>query len=748
MFCRFVVCILIFMGIVISTSANDDIAVLPDIQEYVAFVNELSAEALNDASIYWTIQTELALRYLDFQHLPFAEVENIYHLLGQCLELPNTNQTFWLDSLVISWLETYAIDLATQSILEIGTIQAPVTAIDLNADGQAEWLVDMQAYELQGLVFIQQTDQGHYEPIANPLPCREFEYREYAEEPRTSFAIQSVTNLNLDEKPEIAILFMEQEEYFVSGRYYLLSWQDGNLVDVGDETLSFHQQNLQTEWVVENLDDDALLEIQQVREVRDNWDCFWTQTTIFDWDGMLFSPAHTTDYFPDTSICNLRLAEVAAWEYRYDDAIEKYEAILGSDANRSAIVSGGEMYIRFRLAMAHIMNDDLEYAVTILNAIQSQQPHYLPELIDHVLDAYTAAPSRASICLAAYDFIFLNGYYIDGNIYWDVGRVEDNIIYGQGMYIPPPAPARTAGCDAPYLVEELLNQREFHTNANPVEQLELIGIVPSASFNTDLNGDNLQDWLVYLPAHALAPIFFASDGAMYHVTRPSVSSGYSLNETNQLLVIALPDNAGTALLNIDYSDHYVPTHAGYGLGGGPGQCDANGTVTIWHFAENTLNTIFNSLLCEYLAPQAIVNNVHTVTEVNGWVFSDITYNYEPVRFQWDSAQKRFILSPDSQRRITPTPYPTTPAVLQVPSAHRLFVQGSHDEIIAAYHQIDSAPVENQDSTYWELQYWAAMVYVIREQFAEAEAIYATIYHRVPYSVWGQLAALHLGEKAP
>ncbi len=52
-------------------------------------------------------------------------------------------------------------------------------------------------------------------------------------------------------------------------------------------------QALPITWDFINIDDDSHMEIEQRRQIRDNWGCEWTEVSIFDWNGSQFIQATT-----------------------------------------------------------------------------------------------------------------------------------------------------------------------------------------------------------------------------------------------------------------------------------------------------------------------------------------------------------------------------------------------------------------------------------------------------------------------
>lgn len=720
---------------------------IPGVREYLQTILELPALSRNDQEI---LEAELITRYAnDIEQQDYNLVDAVYKMLkGEYLR--HEMEVFWLQARVAALLTTQQIDLDVTQEFEFDDVLIPVTAFDLNNDSQNEWLLDLQRNEFQGYVVVQRDENQSYRVVSTPFPFEQYQDLMFAPEgvTKASWQIEYVGDVNGDGQPELVILYtFHNDDYYdigVTGRYFILTWSDDSLVDIGEDGLSFRLQNLQTTWEWRQVDESPTLQLRQSRQMRDNWDCLWEQTSIFGWNGSTFTQAQVEEHYPETTRCYLRLAENALRAQDYDDAIMNYRQIerLESASDMNTVGDYGAI----RLAIALILNGDEEHGIEILRLRQNEteSSRSLPELISVLLEAYEENPTSVGICLAAYDFFWLNSYYVWTEQSMEVGRTVDNIIYGRGMYIPPPASPTGAGCDAIALIEDLLHEHAFTTRSTPVEQLQALSIPLDSMFHEDLNEDGVDDWIVGIAAINMPPVFFLSDGTVYNVSRPALSPPQEPDELNQLLAFQLPDDAGIALLSTSYRQPYVQVHAGYGLGGGPGECRASGRVSVWRLEQGSLIPILSSLLCEELETQAVVDDLALVTRVYGWEFSERTYDYVPVEFVWNRINQVYELTAASEETLVPLPSEISGSPpYQVYNGKNLFLQQEYERIINYHEQAIVELSDLTDPVLLRWRYLAALTFEALDRPSEALAEYVAIYEAAPESAWGMLAALHL-----
>ena len=206
----------------------------------------------------------------------------------------------------------------------------------------------------------------------------------------------------------------------------------------------------------------------------------------------------------------------------------------------------------------------------------------------------------------------------------------------------------------------------------------------------------------------------------------------------------MPDDAGVALLRTNYVQPHRQIHAGYGIGGGPGECSASGRVSIWRLDQSTLIPIFSSLLCEEIETQAVVDDMAIVSHVYGWEFSDRIHNYVPVEFVWNAVNQAYELTSTSETALVPLPSErSVPPPYQQYRGENLFLQHEYERIIDYQQKAITEIPDISDPVLLRWRYLAALTLEVLDRPAEALAEYIAIYEAAPDSVWGTLASLHV-----
>lgn len=339
----------------------------PSAVEYLHALLQLPDLSLDDQEI---LEAEVITRYADDLGQEDYDLVNAAYEVIKGEYLRHEMEAFWLQARVSALLTTQqiALDMTTEFVFE--DVPIPVTAFDLNNDGQDEWLLDLQRNEFQGYVVVQRDENQSYRVVSTPLPFEQYQDLMFAPEgvTKASWQIEYVGDVNGDGQPELVTLYtFHNDDYYdigVTGRYFILTWSDDSLVDIGEDGLSFRLQNLQTTWEWRPVDDSPTLQLRQSRQMRDNWDCYWEQTTIFSWDDYTFIEDLVEGHYPETARCYLRLAENALRAQDYDGAIMNYR-------QKERLESASDMntvgdYGAIRLAIALILNGDEEHGIEIL----------------------------------------------------------------------------------------------------------------------------------------------------------------------------------------------------------------------------------------------------------------------------------------------------------------------------------------------------------------------------------------------
>lgn len=723
--------------LVITVAAQDDYRLqMPTIQDYLDVVPQL-VETAPFAMDWHIIEYELS-RFPDWYQQDYDAIQPIYRLLRE--HNVSISPDFWLASRVLMWLHTSGIDLNQQEVLDFEGVLVPVHALDFDGDGTTEWVLNLQNGDPHGVLILRRDSTGDYHAIPSPIPAG-FHLDTIGDEPLTTYQVVDIGDVDGDGLPEIAVLVESGlSGNIIDSRYYVVTWQNGGLVDLGQHELALQSNGHTTTWTWQNIDGDGVVELIQTRPMRDNWRCEWQQMTTYDIGDRVYHAHEVTRQFADTPNCHLRMAEQAMETKNYSHAIVYYEQALSDTRLENTVVD----YVQVRRAVAYIFNGELETGIALLQNLQTNG-NRLSLWIDSLLMAYERSPTAISVCLGAYNFFIYSPYYVWHQISLDIGYTTDDILYeDEGMYIPPPANAVVAGCNAPQQISDILTETSFTASVPPHSQLSAVGLPIASEFAADFNEDGVDDWLIWIDTLFVPPLLFVSDGEVYRLSRPDVSAGYPLNDANRLYVVYLPnENDSIALLNIDYSTHYVPVHAGFGLAVEVGNCPARGYATIWQFDNVIVNPLHTVTLCERLEPTQLVDSVDSVSIIRGWAFSDTIGDYVPVTYRWDAAIRQFVLTAESQTTLDPVPTPTHP--IPLPSGYGgQYLQDGQYDLIFDYHQQVIAQAQSDDDTvvlYW--RYVAGLAYEALNRPDDALIEYVAVYTAAPQSTWGILARLHL-----
>jgi hypothetical protein len=778
---RIVFLLIILMVMSFRVSAQDETPQyrlrVPTEAEYLSIVPSFAEQYIQEtggdlyrSALFNVPELEIKYRYPDLYRQDYQQIADAFAALASTFP-QMVDWQFWNDALVLSWITANSVDLSAETELTFDEFDIQINQQDLDGDDSPEFVLYVGgSFGYRGYLVLAADNQG-YRSVPHPLPYGaggEFRYDFSINSSLMTLGYQDVNGNGI---VDWLVQLSNADDGSTSanaGQLYILEWQDSALVNLGDENLVFYQSsNAAMSWSFVNRDEDDALEIEQYRSVVDNWGCAWTEITLFDWNGDTFSEAAPEQEFPQTSGCFTRQAETAIWEGRVEDAVALYELIPrttdlvvtladeeGTMTRFDAINLGN--YTDIRLALAYMLIGREDEGLALLRSLQTLPEHdqSFPEYVELLLNAYAANPTAVGVCMAAYDFVLFNGYYFDREGFLVVGLTIDNAIYDtQGMYIPPPAPPVTAGCDAPTLVSQIIGSHTFSTSELPAEQLEVLGISTAFTFQTDLNQDGQAEWLVWATS-LIAPIFFAPDGEIYVVSRVGIS-GDSLGDYNELATWELPDGLGLALVNLDFAEHFRQSHAGYGLGGGPDGCpnpiergenarfpDNPGRLTVWRLVDHELVLLVDASMCERVSVSEIFSA--DSRSLNVWIFDDYQYTV-PAIYTWDSGQQTYVAPPPLP---TPTAPPTDAIVTYTPSLYDLayyaqneFTNGNYQAVVE--YLAEGLTLDEPVTKLLPLQYLGAMAYEALNRPDEALAQYVSIYEAAPESSWGQLAAVHL-----
>jgi len=363
--------------------------------------------------------------------------------------------------------------------------------------------------------------------------------------------------------------------------------------------------------------------------VRDNWDCYATRVINYDWNADQFSVVDQHDTFDMSSGCLFRFAEEALWAGDFISAIRYYHTYF--DLNPIF----PRDYPRFRLGIALVLQGDVQAGMDIISALQTENTAntHLSGLYDSIVEAHDAQSGALGVYMAAYRHFAQDQFSAWRNESIEIGLTIDDILYEEGMHGPAaPSPDR-AGCDVDVLIDEMLADTIFATDLTPQEQMSTLRFVISDTYYDDLNGDGVDDWLIWFSALGLHPMLFLSQGDRFIVSRPAI---YAPTAENALLRVSFEGDDRAGLLSVIYAREELQILPfGANSAGGPGSCVLDTALIIYRLENHTLNQIFHTHLCEVRDPLDLVNALHPLRTITGWTWQEDVFDFVPFSYEWD-----------------------------------------------------------------------------------------------------------------
>jgi len=349
--------------------------------------------------------------------------------------------------------------------------------------------------------------------------------------------------------------------------------------------------------------------------------------------------------------------------------------------------------------------------------------------------------------------------------YYRTGGLWANTYWGTtwNVVVPVFAPGTTgpssdsaqAGCDAPGLVDSILNAQTFTVDVSPVDQLAERGLPVAASFSMDFNGDGTEDWVVWI-AKNVKRVFFLSSDNTYKISRPSYLD--YVDEYSELYEWELPDGE-PALLIYRYDprpdDIRVP-----GILGGPiPQCEIadgelelpRGELSFWRLEEGELDWNGGSDFCEPTSLEEIFPDGVGSTQLYGWEspkFDEEMQDYlplEPAVLVWDEKNHYYHVPKDNDATSSSSSSEdSSQRTYDMWTIRRTFTEMDYlsglEMIDANIAQFDE---ETSDKERYEMVYYRALALEGYGSDHEAQLEYEAMYEETPDSVWGMMAQVHL-----
>lgn len=699
------------------------------------------------------ISSEVRSRFRDVLHTAPSElIEQVMflfldtHTSSYMVSRPD----LWERALLLAKLRENEIILSDGAVIAFDDYDLRVSAADFNGDGQSEWVVDTirgcrseqrcrrpaiyHSFPMYAdFLVIKGNNPINYEVAETPLPWLSNPY--VGIDRRNGLQSIRFEDINADGITEWIVLRMHTVKNRAGSipRLFVLGWRNDTMIDLAAIPIEHFDQ---TEPPYSLSIDDEILNrwtfgedgiITQRVNVTDNWRCVREETSEYRWDGRLFQPSPTVVSFPDTSECWMRQAEAAAYDYDFETAIGYYEQALASPEPAEYAP-----YIEIRLALAYALNGDLDRAVELLRDLKSNQEHEMRWMADAILPDSLDTPTVEALCLNAYNSVIDHPWaLINGYINIQPGRIDDYLRVD--MY-PPINPPGNLGCDVVALLDRLLDVQPLTTDTPPTEQLEQRSWCIGDTFQADLNGDSVDDWLIWLDSETVQPFVLLSDGDEYR--HSTLSRRYDhLNEANAyappsmgntFLSVTLPD--GTPALavvdRVGLSDYYAELS---GMGKGSRLCPATDEpfvpLELLSLAQESHE--FQHLMSVDVCETDSIAELLARGSIEAWD----SYTEGFITYTWDAESRRFS---------APSPMPT-PALSNLNGilhdAAFAYDGGRFDEALA---RLDSLE-EGADGV--EPTYLQALILEDLGQDSAALRLYETLSADEPDSVLGRLAAL-------
>ncbi|MCA9908658.1 MAG: hypothetical protein KC519_08425 [Anaerolineae bacterium] len=746
------------VGVVFAQAASEAINELrrPSIAEYlegVLAVLDHAATQPDGISRDLTLAIDQEIEHFYEDELADVDTATLYRVFEHLYDWDGgwLNRRLWINALVRSWLRESAVNLpqmSTIAIEELG-LELAVEAFDFNVDGQPEFIVNIAWRGLAYTDILILDNELNHIPITVPWCGCCY--------PDTSvhtgrLQVERREDINADGLPEwVFVRGGVGGNHLHSGYLIILAWRDGQLVDLaqvgerdrGSNTLSFQEGaagNQDTlagtvHWEFKDVDGDAALEVIQIQDFFDNWDCHLQETRIFAWssaDDRYVIDGRHYDY-SDTSGCQTRFAQQAMWDGDYGAAIGYFERALALDTRVDAADWSQRFaaYVQARLAIAYALVGRRQAAASLLDDLSADP-------FAHVLKDAFSAQNTYSLCAAAFE-------YFDRFKPWDeaayYGATRDIVVPMTAITAPTLDPSR-AGCDVRALP---MRSAQFDPTSDGTldEYLAHQGIPVAQKLAFDLNSDGYDEWLVFPEGPVRLALFYARwcrGGCLY---RGTVLDMRSPEERGiEITTQPLPDGQqALAVYFFDWTLRELQENwwrydmSSYGCATDDQVRRAGrGYTRLYRLSDGAIDLILD-------APVCLNDDLETLftadsRQFNGWyVIGDEAY---PASYVWNDTLHAYV--------IASVPAPETQVSIQpdagLNAAYVASSNGSYDEAIVILEQLVQNDAAPQGADVTIARYLLGLFYERRSRLDDALVQYVTVFQTAPDSTWGRLARLH------
>ncbi len=291
-----------------------------------------------------------------------------------------------------------------------------VQEADLDADGEAEWVIAMAdpkplQVTVPGNLLVIDRQDGAYR-LLYQIPSDEVAPDMAA----GNFRILATDDINADGKAELAYITSVCGAHTCYDTVHLYAWNaaTGSWRSLADQPIEMAYAEV---WF-ENRDDDAARELVLYGGMIGSIGAGpqRARTEVYDWDGARYWLAATI--FDDSDFLYFRVLDAgrALRQGNYSEALALYEEAISNPDLRiwKVWVEDGEReradlraFARFRLMVTHVLVKDETAAQAVLAELQVEQPdHIYAQAAENFWQAYSAKRDTLAACQAVTDFAY------------------------------------------------------------------------------------------------------------------------------------------------------------------------------------------------------------------------------------------------------------------------------------------------------------------------------------------------------
>jgi tetratricopeptide (TPR) repeat protein len=406
-------------------------------------------------------------------------------------------------------------------------------------------------------------------------------------------------------------------------------------------------------------------------------------------------------------------------------------------------------YLRARLAFAYMMTDQSHRADPLLDTLSVEvfEDQAIQQMVNKLAQAQAHDLTSLETCIAMFNN-FTEGY--PGN--WDVipqirvGYTGDDLYYYDNPYQP-----EQIGCDAPHMLQSVLELMELPINVSPIDMLADMGVGVRQSFEIDVNQDGIAEWLIW-PDVSGVEIFLVPDDEIYqlHLTSldPFMTSldmrEITLPEENETAIALVMPRFSLAPLWSDVYSMYAGAMQGTASCSLPdGEVSTVKALKLVQWQGERFEPIFTEWYCGESLEGIFVKDA---TQLNLMALDCADLDcWESVGRQqiyvWE-ADKHTFVAPEAIAQPGSSPQPLQSTATPKPSPpYSHVIQGLEQDDFVTVVDMTEDSASTPDALYIRA---LALEALNRQQDAFNQ--FLAISEFTPDSVWGKLAVLHSHER--